>query len=133
MTFNLKNLKQFLKLSRPIFLIGGVLLFGLGAAIASFLGYPVDAGRYIIGQVMISLIQLMTQYLNEYFGAQADRDNSNRTLFSGGSGVLGPDGLPRQVALYASITCVAIVGTLVSVSVFHNIFPLTAWLILIRS
>lgn len=131
MTLNLKNLRLFFKLSRPVFLIGGALLFGLGSAIASFLNYPVDLGRYIIGQTMISLIQLMTQYLNEYYDARIDRENTNRTQFSGGSGVLGPEGLPRQVALYSAATCVALAGTLVSVSVFNNLIPLIAWLILI--
>jgi 1,4-dihydroxy-2-naphthoate octaprenyltransferase len=131
MTFGMRNLQLFFKLSRPVFLLGGALLFGLGAAIASYMGYPVDTGLYFIGQAIISLIQLMTQYLNEYYGAKADQDNSNRTLFSGGSGVLGQDGLPRQVALYAATTCVALVGTLISISVFHQLIPLTAWLILI--
>jgi 1,4-dihydroxy-2-naphthoate octaprenyltransferase len=130
-TFDMKTLRLFLKLSRPVFLLGGALVFGLGAAIASFQDYPIDLGRYLIGQGMITFIQLMTQYLNEYYGADADRENPNRTPFSGGSGVLGPDGLPRQVALYAAAACVAIAGTLASVSVFRNLFPLVAWLILV--
>jgi 1,4-dihydroxy-2-naphthoate octaprenyltransferase len=129
-TFNMKNLRLFFKLSRPVFLLGGALLFGLGAAIASFLGYTIDLARYLLGQGMITFIQLMTQYLNEYYGASTDRENPNRTPFSGGSGVLGPDGLPRQVALYAAVACVALAGTLASVSVFRNLFPLIAWLIL---
>ena len=131
MTIDLKSLRLLFKLSRPIFLIGGALVFGLGAAIASFQDYPVDLGRYLLGQGMITSIQLMTHYLNEYYGASADRENPNRTPFSGGSGVLGPDGLPRQVALYAAVACVAFAGTLASISVFRQLFPLIAWLILV--
>ncbi len=131
MTVNKRNLRLFFHLSRPIFLIGGALLFGLGAAIASFLDYPIDLRRYLIGQGMISLIQLMMQYLNEYHDSQVERENANRTLFSGTSGVLGPDGLPRQVALYAAVACVALTGTLVSISLFQRWIPLIAWLILL--
>ncbi len=131
MIFSLKNVRLFIKLSRPVFLLGGALVFGLGAAMASFLNYPISLGRYLIGQGMITFIQLMTQYLNEYYGAHADRGNPNRTLFSGGSGTLSPDGLPRQVALYAAVACVALAGTLASISVFRDLFPLIAWLILV--
>jgi 1,4-dihydroxy-2-naphthoate octaprenyltransferase len=48
-------------------------------------------------------LQLATHYFNEYFDSPADAANNNRTLFSGGSGALGENGLPREIALWAGI------------------------------
>ncbi|NIS83255.1 MAG: hypothetical protein GTO14_24330 [Anaerolineales bacterium] len=131
MNLTLRNLRLFIRLSRPLFIFGAALLFGLGAAIASYLGRTIDLGHYLLGQALITFIQLMTHYLNEYYDGDADRDNPERTPFSGGSGVVGPDGLPRQTALYAAIVCIVIVSTLVSVSLVSGQFPLLAWLILL--
>ncbi|MGH2592111.1 MAG: prenyltransferase, partial [Anaerolineae bacterium] len=66
-------------------------------------GVSIDWGRYALGQVIVTAIQVMTHYANEYFDAEADRANgANRTWFSGGSGVL-PDGrLAPRIALRAA-------------------------------
>ena len=121
----------FLKLSRPHFLLGGFLLYGLGASIASYLGRPIDLGLYALGQALVTAVQLMTHYLNEYFDSPADRDNSNRTPLSGGSGALEPDGLPRKVALYAGILSLALAATIGSAALVSGAMPALAWIILI--
>jgi 1,4-dihydroxy-2-naphthoate octaprenyltransferase len=126
-----RQILLFLKLSRPHFLVGGFLLFGLGASIAGYLGRPIDLGRYALGQALVTAIQLMTHYLNEYFDSPADRDNSNRTPLSGGSGALGPDGLPRKVALYAGILSLALAATIGSAALVSDAMPALAWIILI--
>lgn len=105
------QLKLFIRLSRPHFLLGGILLYGLGAGIARYLGTPIDWGLYFLGQAWITLLQLSTQYLNEYFDAPADIKNPNRTPFTGGSGAIGPGKLTRSTALYASIVCLTIVAS----------------------
>ncbi len=99
------GLIRFLRLSRPFFLLGGVLLYALGVGIASYLGNPINWTAYLLGQACVTLLQLSAQYLNEYFDAEADRDNPNRTMFTGGS---GETGLPRQTALLAAITTLSI-------------------------
>ena len=66
---------------------------------------------FFLGQVWITLLQLSTHYLNEYFDAPADLSNRNRTPFSGGSGAIGPGKLLRSTALYAGIVCLAIVAS----------------------
>ena len=66
---------------------------------------------FFLGQVWITLLQLSTHYLNEYFDAPADMSNRNRTPFSGGSGAIGPGKLLRSTALYAGIVCLAIVAS----------------------
>lgn len=107
MNITLKHLRLFIRLSRPVFLLGGVLLYGLGISIVSFLGDPIDIGLLVQGQVLVTSIQLMANYLNEYSDEPIDRENPNRTPFSGGSGALGGNGLPREVALYAAIVSMA--------------------------
>jgi len=126
-----RQILLFLKLSRPHFLMGGFLLYGLGASIASYLGRPIDPGLYALGQALVTAIQLMTHYLNEYFDSPADRENSNRTPLSGGSGALGPDGLPRKVALYAGILSLALAATIGSAALVSGAMPALAWIILI--
>jgi 1,4-dihydroxy-2-naphthoate octaprenyltransferase len=129
MNIGLRDLWLFVRLSRPIFLVGGALLYGLGAAIASYLGRTIDAALYIAGQGLITSLQLMAHFLNEYYDAASDADNEQRTWFSGGSGALGPDGLPRRVALYAAVVSLVIAATLASVLLFRSAVPLAAWLV----
>lgn len=94
----------FLKLSRPLFLFGGVLNYALGVGIVRYLGLPIDWALVLLGQVWVTSMQLSTHYLNEYFDFPHDAANSNRTPFTGGSGVLGTgEGQLRpRVALIAA-------------------------------
>jgi 1,4-dihydroxy-2-naphthoate polyprenyltransferase len=93
----------FVELTRPFFLLGAALVYGLGAAIAWSAGAPIDWGRYALGQAIVTLIQMMTHYANEYFDAESDRAiGANRTWFSGGSGVLPAGRLAPGVALRAA-------------------------------
>jgi 1,4-dihydroxy-2-naphthoate polyprenyltransferase len=105
------QLKLFIRLSRPLFLLGGILLYALGAGIARYLGTPIDWGLYFLGQFWVTLMQLSTHYLNEYFNAPADLGNPNRTPFTGGSGAIGPGKLTRSIALYAAVVCLTFVAS----------------------
>lgn len=97
------RLLAFVQLTRPLFLIGAVLVYGLGAAIAHAGGVPIDWERYVFGQALVTSIQLTTQYANEYFDVDVDRAvGANRTWFSGGSGVLAEGRLSPMVALNAA-------------------------------
>ena len=96
-------LRLFIRLSRPFFLLGAALVYLLGMGIARYLGFSLDWGIYFLGQAWVTTLQLSTHYFNEYFDSPADAANNNRTLFSGGSGALGKDGLPREIALWAGI------------------------------
>jgi len=107
----MESLRLFIKLSRPLFLVGVAILYGLGVGIAHYMGVPVDWGTYLLGQVWVSLLQLSTQFLNEYYDSLADQENPNRTVLTGGSGALGPGKLPRRVALIAGLTCLAFLAS----------------------
>jgi 4-hydroxybenzoate polyprenyltransferase len=77
----MEKLLLFIRLSRPHFLVGGALMYALGAGVSRYLGTPVNWGWFFLGHVWITLLQLSTHYLNEYFDAPADMRNRNRTLF----------------------------------------------------
>src|SRR5574341_1403871 len=100
------NLWNFVRLTRPIFLLGGALMYVIGILIAASQGIRIDWGRAVLGQWMVTIIQVTAHYSNEYHDAEVDRLISrNRTLFSGGSGVLPGGGLPAEVALTAARIC----------------------------
>jgi 1,4-dihydroxy-2-naphthoate polyprenyltransferase len=97
----------FVRLGRPLFLVGGAILYGLGAAVARAQGYGTDLGRYLLGQAVVIAFQLMTHYANDYFDLEADRGNRARTRWSGGSGVLPRGDLAPRVALIAALVLAA--------------------------
>lgn len=100
------------RLSRPLFLVGAALVYALGAGIARYLGVEINWGLYLLGQAWVTLLQLSTHYLNEYFDAPADAENSIRTPFSGGSGAIGPGKLQRSTALALAAGCLTVVASL---------------------
>src|SRR5450759_5056911 len=61
------TLQGFVKLFRPLFLLGGILLYALGAGIARFLGNNIDWQAYLLGQACATLLQLAPIFLKEYF------------------------------------------------------------------
>ncbi|MGE0550896.1 MAG: prenyltransferase [Kofleriaceae bacterium] len=91
------------RLGRPLFLVGGFVMYGLGSAIALASGHSFEPSRYAAGQAAVTALQLMTHYANEYFDYEADRANLTPTRWSGGSRVLIEGALPRRVALTAAI------------------------------
>jgi 1,4-dihydroxy-2-naphthoate octaprenyltransferase len=92
-----------IRLGRPHFLVGGFLLYGLGALIARWQGARFDGRAYALGQATITAFQLMTHYANDYFDLGADLANATPTRFSGGSRVLPGGLLPPGVALAAAL------------------------------
>lgn len=94
----------FARLGRPLFLVGGFALYGLGAAMAARAGAHLDWAKVVWGQIAITATQLMTHYANDYFDVEADRANRTPTRWSGGSRVLVADALPPWLALGAAIS-----------------------------
>ncbi len=121
----------FIKLSRPFFLLGGIGQYFLGVSIAKYLGNIMDWTIVIIGLGWVIAMQLATHFLNEYYDYENDRHNTNRTPFSGGSGVLGEgEGkLPRNVAMVAA-TGMLTITTLFTLGLVQN-SQLTLSLILV--
>lgn len=79
-------------------------------------GAPIGIGKYLLGQLLVSLAQITAHYLNEYSDVEADRLVTNRTFFSGGSGVLVESGAPSWALHLAWITTSATVAVAISVA-----------------
>lgn len=92
---------HFIRLGRPLFLAGGFILYGLGVTIARYDGATINWPALVWGQVVVTAVQLMTHYSNDYFDLAADRANRSPTHWSGGSRVLADGLLPPWVALTA--------------------------------
>jgi 1,4-dihydroxy-2-naphthoate octaprenyltransferase len=99
-------------MSRPLFLLGGVLVYALGAGVARYLGIEIQWWIYLLGQAYVTTMQLSAHYLNEYFDSPADQHNPNRTIFSGGSGAVGEGKLSRNTVLLAALTTLTILASL---------------------
>jgi 1,4-dihydroxy-2-naphthoate octaprenyltransferase len=105
----MSRLYAFAALTRPVFLLGGALLYGLGAALSP---EPIDWAAYAAGQALVTAVQMSAQYANEYYDQEADRlGAAGRTWLTGGSGVLTSGRLAPATALRAAaITATAALG-----------------------
>ncbi len=116
-----------LHLSRPHFLLGGFLLFGLGAAIATYLGKPVDWGLYILGQLLVTSNQLMAQAMHTFFDGTREQEVTFRSLFGGDRKALEPEHLPYTVALISAIVTLTISATLAALLLVVKNVSFVTW------
>jgi len=104
----MRALIAFVRLSRPLFLYGGIAGVGLGAAIAAWSGHPIGLATYLWVQAMVTAFHLMVHYANDYFDRHGDVAGRG-TAWSGGSGIVVAGGaLAPRVALVAALVCAAI-------------------------
>ncbi|MCL4559381.1 MAG: prenyltransferase [Chloroflexi bacterium] len=103
----------FIRLTRPIFLLGGILLYMLGVGMVHYLGLAIDWTTFWLGLGCVVMIQMSAQYLNEYFDLPADANNPNRTLFTGGSGLGEGKGLGRATPLLAALATLTVATVLI--------------------
>ena len=130
MNLNAKHFRLFLRLSRPLFLLGGALLYSLGAAIASFLGRTIDLYLYLLGQGLVTSLQLMAHFLLVYHEPRSEEDDQPDS-FSNVRGYFDLSGLPHRATFYIAITFLVLAATLVSILLVGRQVPLIAWLILL--
>ncbi len=97
------RLWAFVRLGRPLFLVGGVVLYALGAAAALADGVRLDVRALVWGQAAVTAIQWMTHYSNDYFDLRHDRANRTPTAWSGGSRVLVEGWVRPRAALGAAL------------------------------
>jgi 1,4-dihydroxy-2-naphthoate octaprenyltransferase len=125
-----RQVRLFLLLSRPWFLVGAALLYALGLAMAHYLGESVSVPLAAEGLAFVMALQLTVHYLNEYFDADADAANPNRTPFNGGSGVVGKDRLSRLTALQAAVIAVAFIALLLTALLIRGDTSILAWAVI---
>ncbi len=107
-------------------------MYALGAGLAHYLGATIAWGAFLLGQLWVILIQLSVHYLNEYYDAEADQANQNRTILTGGSGAIGPEKLPRRIALMAALTSMAILASITVLLIsYTNPGPESLWIMVL--
>jgi 1,4-dihydroxy-2-naphthoate polyprenyltransferase len=123
----LRQVGAFVRLGRPLFLVGGLVFYGLGAAIAAHVGggREIDWRRYVWGQLAVTAAHLMTHYCNDYFDFHADQANATPTRWSGGSRVLPAGELPRAAALLAALVLAVLACAGTAILVGHAGAPST--------
>ncbi|MEZ4519014.1 MAG: prenyltransferase [Chloroflexota bacterium] len=122
----------FIRLGRPLHLVGGLVFNGLGIAIAGYLGVAIRWPVAIWCQLIITSTQLMTHFSNDYFDQDADAATVIPTRWAGGSRVL-PEGLihPRG-ALIAAVVCGGLALAVIAGLAFRqDVSPMTIWLFLL--
>lgn len=88
-------------MSRPLVLVSNVLAWLLGVSIAFGNGEPIELTSLGLGFSAMMLVSVSVHYANEYADCQTDA-LTNRTIYSGGSGVLTSGIVPRKLALQAA-------------------------------
>ena len=120
-------LRLFLHLSRPHFLLGGILLYGLGTSIASYLGRPIDWSLYILGQLLVTSIQWMAQSMVAFFDGTRDIEITFKSLFNGDRKALDPEHLPYTAALISIIVTLTISATLAALLLVVKDVSFVSW------
>jgi len=127
----METLRLFVRLVRPLFLLGGALMYALGVGVAHYLGVSIDWGTYLLGQAWVTMLQLGAHFLNEFFDAPQDINNPNRTPFTGGSGVVGPGKLTRRLVLISALACFAVLASLTVLFITLNDLTPLAFFIMV--
>jgi 1,4-dihydroxy-2-naphthoate octaprenyltransferase len=70
-------LMNLIRLSQPLALVEGVLLYALGAGIAHFLGNSIDWTTYWVGQATVTFLQLTSYYLKAYYDTPQPEENDS--------------------------------------------------------
>ncbi len=113
--------------ARPWALLAGILLYALGAGIVHYLGYPIDWSIYFLGQAVVTLLQLSSYYLKEYYDLLEQplpprRPRSQRPLRDeqGEPEQETPAELPRSAVLLAAFTVLTIGAVITVLLVTQN-------------
>ncbi|MGC9517935.1 MAG: prenyltransferase [Methanomicrobiales archaeon] len=127
---NKKQLIALIKLSRPFVLVAGLIAYALGLAIAFYYQGYLDISESLIGLFILISATFMAHYANEY--ADVDTDTiTQRTLYSGGSGILPSGIVPPEWALYSAILLAIITIIFTIISYNFDLLPVQGVIIVI--
>lgn len=123
----MNTLLNIIKLGRPQFLVGGFLLFSVGAFLALLFNAEFLLGKLVVGYTILFLAHLSVHYSNDYFDAEADAFGEP-TAISGGSGILvkNPDLKPFSKCFALLLMSMSLVLAMV----FTLVFSYTVWFFL---
>jgi len=121
------------KLIRPDFLLGGFLLFGLGAAIASYLGKSIDWSLYLLGQLLVTSTQLLALAIGAFFDGTREQEISFRALFAGDRKAFEPEQVQYTAALISAVVTLTISATVAAVLLVVKNVSLLTWAFMLIS
>jgi len=106
------SFRLFIRLSRPLFLIGAALVYFLGVGIAHYLGTTIGWGVYALGQMWVTILQLGALYLDEYYNVTEEGENPRQQGLPGNNRTTPEGNIPPQIMLIAAVACLGIVASL---------------------
>ncbi len=116
-------------MARPLIMGSVILVFIVGNLIARANGYTLRSETFAWGLVTLILVALSIHYTNEYADYKTDA-LTQRTPFSGGSGVL-PSGLvPRSLAIRAAWIALVVGGAVAILGSVRGVFNLALLFVL---
>ncbi len=117
-------------MARPLIMTSVILVFIVGNLIARANGYALRGEAFAWGLVTLLLVALSIHYTNEFADYETDA-LTQRTPFSGGSGVL-PSGLvPRSWAIRAAWITLVVGGAVAILGYMSRVFNEAVLLILV--
>ena len=101
-----ERLVDFIKLLRPQFLLGSVLLFLVGSVYADRARIDLTV-ELVFALMAVVLVQIFGHFINDYFDREGDVP-SRRTLFAGGSGMIQSGSFSaRSVLWMTTVACIS--------------------------
>ncbi len=108
-------LNSWLRAVRIKFLLASIISVILGLAINGWQNSNIDVGFAILTFVGVAALHASVDLLNDYWDYKRQIDtNTNRTKFSGGTGVL-PEGLLKPGQVYRAGVILLIIGSMIGV------------------
>jgi len=128
----MKLIRLFFHLSRPLFILIAILLYVLGGGMSRYLSGQIEWTSFFLGLSWMVLILLGFNYINEYFYILDSNEDYKwwRTPFSGSSGAIGPEKLPRQLALWVGLACLTVATSIVFLLIQNHLLNIQSGLIL---
>jgi 1,4-dihydroxy-2-naphthoate octaprenyltransferase len=111
-------------------MVSVILVFIVGNLIARANGYVLRDEAFAWGVITLALVTLSIHYANEYADYETDA-LTQRTPFSGGSGVLPSGFVPRSWAIRAAGITLVVGGTVAILGYMRGVFNEAALLILV--
>lgn len=127
MNSNRDTLVKIIKLGRPQFLVGGFLLFCIGASLAVIFNAEFLLSKFILGYAILFTAHLAVHYSNDYFDADADQ-YLEPTAISGGSGILVENPELKVFAKWFAVSLIIL--SLVIAVIFTVTFSYPLWFFL---
>jgi 1,4-dihydroxy-2-naphthoate octaprenyltransferase len=116
--------RDIVKLARFHFLVPGILLYILGAMLATVQGYELTWDKFFFGYAIFGLAHLSVSFSNDYFDREGD-SGSEPTALSGGSGVLVQHPELAPLALRMALVLLLASGVLAVAFTLHYDYPWT--------